>query len=88
MKFRIINKLDAWLVPHWRTAYKWFSVQAMALDAAFLMTWATLPDDIKAGLPSWVVPVFSSMLLVVGIVGRMTSQPAVIPPSAPTEIGH
>lgn len=66
--------LDDHLAPGWRKAYKWFSLQASAINVAFLVTWASMPDDIKTALPSWLVPAMAVFVLVVGMVGRMTKQ--------------
>lgn len=74
LRTRLTDWADRWLVPHWRHAYRWFSLQAAALQAAVLITWATLPDDMKSALPSWLLPLIAGFVLVVGVVGRMTHQ--------------
>lgn len=65
---------DDWFVVGWRKAYKWFSMQAMAFDAALLAVWATIPDDLKSGLPGWLVPSAAMFVLIVGMFGRLTNQ--------------
>lgn len=65
------------LIPNWRKGYKMLSVQAMSLSTAILGTWALLPDDLKAVLPTQVVIWVSVGLLVVGILGRFVDQPGV-----------
>lgn len=62
------------LVAEWRRAWRWFSVQAMALTLALQGAWAALPDDMKARLPSWLVMAASVALLLLGIAGRLVRQ--------------
>lgn len=77
---------DAHLVPQWRHAYKFFSIQSAALQAAVLVTWATLPDDLKQALPPWLLPVIAGFVLVVGVIGRLTHQSE--NPSPLTKVGE
>ncbi len=62
------------LVPEWRKAWRWFSMQSMALVVALLGSWAALPDDLKSGLPGWVVPSVSAAVLFFGMAGRLVKQ--------------
>lgn len=62
------------LVPYWKTAWRWLSMQAMTFNVAFLATWAILPDDLKSALPSWLVPFVAVAVLLIGIAGRMVHQ--------------
>lgn len=55
-------------------AWRWLSMQAMAIDTAFLVVWATLPDDLKTALPSWLVPAMAVFVLLVGMIGRIVKQ--------------
>lgn len=71
-----IKHADKRLIPDWRRAWRFLSLQISAINAAFLATWALLPDDIKAGLPSWLVPFAGVMLLLVGMGGRLYKQKA------------
>jgi hypothetical protein len=68
------------LINNWQAAYKYFSVQAMALVLALHASYEALnamglADHIPAGLlgPASVV------ILIVGIVGRMIDQPQAKP---------
>ena len=70
----IRKSIEAKLVDDAGKAWRWTSVRAMALDTAFLITWATIPDDLKAALPSWLVPVAASAVLVIGVIGRVLKQ--------------
>ena len=58
------------LVPNWTAAWKWFSVQAIALAAI----WEGMPLDAKAVIPepygAWV----TLALLVAAGLGRMVDQ--------------
>lgn len=62
------------LVKDWKSAPRWFSVQAMAASTAILATWAVLPDDLKAGIPPGVVTFIACGLLILGIIGRLIDQ--------------
>jgi hypothetical protein len=64
----------SWLVKDWRQAWKWFSVQAMVLDAAILSAWAAFPDDLKAVIPSGWIKGLAIALLIVGVAGRVVKQ--------------
>lgn len=62
------------LVDNWRAAWKWFSVQAMALAIAVQATWANLPPDLKHSVPDAYVTYGTLALLALGIIGRLVSQ--------------
>ena len=62
------------LVPNWKNAWRWFSVQSMAISGGALASWAMLPDDLKAALPAEWVAGFSGGVLVLGIIGRLVDQ--------------
>lgn len=69
-----LSRIKAHLVEDAGKWWRWISVRAMVLDTAFLVTWATIPDDLKAALPSWLVPLCASGVLVIGVVGRVFKQ--------------
>lgn len=73
------DKLEAKLVDGWGQAWRWFSVQAMALALALQGAWAALPDDLKAGAPGWAVSAVTATLLAAGILGRLVKQPGDAP---------
>jgi hypothetical protein len=58
------------LVPHWKSAWKWFSVQAIALAAL----WETIPLEAKAVLDPSTQSWITLGLLVVAGLGRMVDQ--------------
>lgn len=62
------------LVENWRRMHRAFSVQAMALAAAIQGAWPSIPEDLKAHLPSGIVHWVSLALLVAGILGRLVDQ--------------
>lgn len=62
------------LVDDAKQAWRWFSVQANVLNMALLGAWATVPDDMKAGIPPQLVFYGSVALLVLGTVGRLVDQ--------------
>lgn len=73
---------DVHLVPEWRRAYHFFSLQSAAVQAAVLLTWGTMPDDMKTSLPSWLLPMIAGFVLVVGVIGVLTKQ--TLPPKQET----
>lgn len=62
------------LVSEWKRAWRWFSVQAMALTLALQGAWAALPDDLRAHAPGWLVTALSVLLLLLGLFGRLVRQ--------------
>lgn len=62
------------LIDEWRSAWRWFSCQAMALAAAVQGGWAALPDDMKEHLPAWIATAATIAVLVLGIGGRLVKQ--------------
>jgi len=64
------------LVPEWRVAWRWFSVQLAAVLAALPMVWPQLPADVKAYIPpEWHPWIVSGMALAI-IAGRLVPQGA------------
>jgi len=62
------------LISNWRSAWKWFSVQAMGLASVLLLAWAAVPEDLKSGLPPSVGTGLVVLILFCGIVGRLVDQ--------------
>ena len=62
------------LIPNWKNAWRWFSVQALIVIGALPLVWATLPADVKAFLPGGWEPWILVLLAVAGIVGRLVDQ--------------
>lgn len=59
---------------HW---YKMFSLQANALNVAFLGTWSILPNHFQEALPVPVVVSIAIGFLLLGTLGRLIKQPSV-----------
>jgi hypothetical protein len=62
------------LVDGARRAWRWFSVQCMALALALQGTWELMPDDLRSGIPPRAVTIITLALLVLGIFGRLLKQ--------------
>ena len=63
------------LIHNWRRAWRMFSVQAQGTALAVLGAWQALPDEMRSVVPAWAVVTIAMLLLVFGIVGRLTEQP-------------
>ncbi|HWA70358.1 MAG TPA: hypothetical protein VG821_11065 [Rhizomicrobium sp.] len=66
--------VEEWLVENWRGAWRWFSLQAMALVVAIQGAWGAMPDDLKQHFPARAVTAVSVALLLLGIGGRLVKQ--------------
>lgn len=62
------------LVPDWRDCWRWFCMHAMFLAIALQGAWLELPDEMRAGLPPWLVHAVTIAILVLGMVGRVMAQ--------------
>lgn len=62
------------LVDDWRQAYRWLSVNCMALATAIQGTWMTLGDDMRSELPKYAIHIATIAILVAGITGRLVKQ--------------
>lgn len=62
------------LVENARQAWKWFSMQAMALATALQIAWLNMPPDLKDSLPAKALPILTIVLLIAGGIGRMVKQ--------------
>ncbi len=69
-----MTPVEEWLVENWRGAWRWFSMQAMALVVALQGAWAAMPDDLKQHFPPLLVTALSVGLLLLGIGGRLVRQ--------------
>ena len=66
--------MTAYLVDEWKSAWRWFSVQSMALAAVLLSAWQTLPEELQQSLPRWLPHWLAVSLLLLGIAGRLVKQ--------------
>ena len=55
-------------------AWRWFSVQTMALQGAAGGAWLAVPDDMRASVPSEWLAACAVALTVLGIAGRLVDQ--------------
>lgn len=62
------------LVPDWRQAWKWFSVQAFAILAAVPLVWVNIPPEVQAYLPPEWRPYILALFALAGFIGRVTDQ--------------
>lgn len=71
------------LIPDWKDAWKWFSVQALAVLVALPLVWASLPADLKAFVPDgwerWILIAVAAA----GLIGRIIDQNRQPPAPAP-----
>ena len=62
------------MVHNARHAWRWFSVQALAVQGAAAGAWLAVPDDLRAAVPSEWLAVGAVALTVAGIIGRLVDQ--------------
>ena len=62
------------LVKDARKAWRFFSVQAMALQGAAAGAWLVVPDDMRASVPSEWLAACAVVLTVLGVAGRLIDQ--------------
>lgn len=60
------------LIEDWHQAWKWASVNCMALAAAIQGAWLYVPDDMKSSIPPKLVSGVTIALLALGVFGRLT----------------
>jgi hypothetical protein len=62
------------LVKDARKAWRWFSVQAMAVLAALPLVWVQIPPDVQDMLPEAWRPWVLTAIAISGIIGRLVPQ--------------
>jgi hypothetical protein len=62
------------LIPDWKKAWRWFSVQALIAIAALPVVWSMLPSDVRAFLPNGWEPWILVGLALAGLIGRVIDQ--------------
>lgn len=62
------------LVPDWRQAWRWFSVQALAAIIAFPIVWSTLPPEVREHVPDTWLPWIMLLIAIGGLLGRLKDQ--------------
>lgn len=62
------------LVPDWRNAFRWISMQCFVLTGILQTAWQTLPADMKISIPPPYIFYLTMALLFTGAVGRLIDQ--------------
>lgn len=62
------------LVSDARRAWRWFSMQALALLAIIPVVWAELPPEVAAIIPAGWYPWIVTGVAVAGMIGRLVDQ--------------
>lgn len=62
------------LIPDWRRAWRYFSVQADVLAVAVSGAWLAVPDDLRAAVPHQWLAIAALALAALGIIGRLIKQ--------------
>jgi len=62
------------LVPNARRAWRWFSVQALALAGLIPVAWASVPLEWQQAVPKDWMAYGAAFVAVLGIVGRLVDQ--------------
>jgi hypothetical protein len=62
------------LIENWRSAWRWFSVQALFVLAALPIVWTSLPEDLKDDIPQGWLKWVMMALAVGGLAGRFVDQ--------------
>lgn len=62
------------LVPNWRDAWKWFSLQAMALAIALQSAYLAVPLSMQSRIPETWVDGITIAILILGAIGRLVPQ--------------
>lgn len=61
-------------VENVRSAWKWYSVQALGVLTVFPIVWIELPADIKSRIPDEWTPYVVSVVALGGLIGRLKAQ--------------
>lgn len=70
------------LIPNWKRAHRFLSVQLTALNGAAVAAWASVPDDWRAAIPHALVVGAGIFMFVATIFVRMIDQ---TPPEEPKQ---
>lgn len=62
------------LVEDWKQAWKWLSINCMALAAAVQGAWLYIPEDMRQSIPNKYITGVTFALMVLGVLGRLVRQ--------------
>jgi len=62
------------LIDNWKSCLKMYSVQMMTLALTVQGVWASMPDDMRASVPSGIISAITIGCLVLGVIGRLVQQ--------------
>ena len=62
------------LVRDWRQAWRWLSVQALAISAAVPGAWLAIPEEWRAAMPAEWLAGAAVVIGLMGIIGRLVDQ--------------
>lgn len=65
------------LVSYWKRAWKLHSVKIFAAIVLLPVAWESIPDDIKAELPTGWVKWIAALLAIIGVYARLIPQPSI-----------
>jgi hypothetical protein len=62
------------VIPGWKQAWKFLSMQGMLLALTIQGVWVTLPDDWRASIPTPLIAGLTIACLIFGVIGRLYQQ--------------
>ena len=71
----IVARLRRRVIPNWRSRLSDYSTVALAVSAATIALWSTLPADWLAFLPTAWVARATGLVSLFGLVGKFLQQP-------------
>ena len=62
------------LINNWKQIHKFRSTQILAISTILQTTWMSMPEDLKAYIPTYVPETIAIIIFACGIMGRMIKQ--------------
>lgn len=59
------------LIDDWRRAHRLLSIRVLAISAALMAAWTSLPEDLRAALPE--VEKLAAVLFALAVLARLTT---------------
>ena len=75
----IVARVKRRIIPNWRSRLSDYSTVALAVSAATIALWSTLPADWLAHLPTKWVAQGTGLISLFGLVGKFVKQPGKTP---------